>query len=231
MNQLIKHSSYPYSPKYIAWKKSIEAAGCHIESMEAIHEIPKREGGLLFGLIRSDIKDPQGRRLMPYAMIRGDGTVIVTVVVNAESGEKKFLMIQQRRIAHGHLSLEFPAGMLDDLAHDPVAVAIREMEEETGLLVQASDIIPLSSKPLFSSPGLEDESIYFYACTLIMSSEKFAALEGTQTGLQQEHEYIQVSLWDYADAIHQTTSMHVRLGFYLYFDYVRAQNPEHGILP
>jgi 8-oxo-dGTP pyrophosphatase MutT (NUDIX family) len=206
------------SPKYRVWKKAVEQSGCRIRGVELLKELNRKDGSLLFGLLSAKVEDPEGRPLPGYVMLRGHAVLIVTVVVNKGTGERKFLMLRQRRVAHGRDTLEFPAGMLDGEVDDPAGVALREVREETGLEAKREDLVPLADRPLYSSPGLDDEGIHYFACTLTLDAEKFASLQGGKAGVEEEHEYIQLSLWDYPEALRDIDSLQVRLAFYLYYD-------------
>jgi ADP-sugar diphosphatase len=207
------------SPKYRVWKTNVERSGCTIRKIEILQELNKPDGSLLFALLRTRVEDPEGRPLPAIALLRGCACLIVTVIENSETGVCKFLMLRQRRIGHGGESLEFPAGMLDLDVEDPVGVAVREMKEETGLDVTRQDIYPLCDRPLYTSCGLDDEAIYYYACKVKLSQEQIMSLEGRETGQFDEHEYIRLSLWDYADALQAVDSLQVRLALSLYNEY------------
>ncbi|HKP97097.1 MAG TPA: NUDIX hydrolase [Fibrobacteria bacterium] len=208
-------------PKYRAWKRTVEKAGCTIRKVELLSELNKGDGSLLFALLRTRVEDPQGRPLPAYALLRGHATVIVTVVINKETGDRKFLMLRQRRIGHGRDTLEFPAGMLDEDVDDAQGTALRELEEETGLKAAREQLYPLCDKPLYTSSGLDDEAIHYFGCDLELSAQAFHALEGGETGKAEEHEYIRLGLWDYDSALPEVDSVQVRLGFSLYFQHQR----------
>jgi 8-oxo-dGTP pyrophosphatase MutT (NUDIX family) len=212
------------SPKYRAWKQAVERSGCVIRKVESLQELNKGDGSLLFALLRTRVEDPQGRALPAYALIRGHAVVIITEVVNQDSGDKKFLMLRQRRIGHGGESLEFPAGMVDEDVADPLGVALKELQEETGLEADREQLFPLCHRPLYSSAGLDDEAIYYYGCSLRLPADRFHALEGGETGKAEEHEYIRLGLWEYEKALPEVDSLQVRLGFCLWFERLRAQN-------
>ena len=208
-------------PKYRAWKRTVERSGCSIRMVEPLLELNKPDGSLLFAMLRTRVEDPQGRPLPAYALLRGHAAIIVTVVINAETGERKFLMLRQRRIGHGGESLEFPAGMLDEDVDDALGVALRELREETGLEATREQLFPLCERPLYSSPGLDDEAIHYFGCELELAAERFHGLEGGATGKAEEGEFIRLGLWDYEKARPETDSIQVRLGFQLYFEHQR----------
>jgi 8-oxo-dGTP pyrophosphatase MutT (NUDIX family) len=208
-------------PKYRTWKRTLEEAGCTVRKVELLNTLRKGDGSVLFALMRTRVEDPRGRPLPAYALLRGHATVIVTVVINQETGDRKFLMLRQRRIGNGRESLEFPAGMLDQDVDDAQGVAVRELKEETGLDATRDQIYPLCDKPLYTSSGLDDEAIHYFGCELELPAETFHALEGGETGQAEEHEYIRLGLWDYDAAVKETDSVQVRLGFSLYYQHQR----------
>ncbi len=72
----------------------------------------------------------------PYYVLRGaDGVIILPVT---EDG--RFVLVRQYRHARGRMSLEFPAGQIDD-GETPEQAARRELLEETGFT--AAKMIPL----------------------------------------------------------------------------------------
>jgi 8-oxo-dGTP pyrophosphatase MutT (NUDIX family) len=144
--------------------------------------------------------------------------VVVPLAVNTDTAGEKFVMVRQRRIGNGHNSLEFPAGMLDGETH-PLAVALNELREETGLEASAEDLKPLHKEPLYSSPGLCDEGIFYFGCRLSLPGPCFTALEGKPAGNAGENERITVTLKTRAEALREVTSLQTRLGFYLFQDY------------
>ncbi|MDG5815634.1 NUDIX hydrolase [Chitinispirillales bacterium ANBcel5] len=197
------------------WKKSVENSGCTIRSLEAIKEIRKKDGSLLFALLETDVISPEGNKLPHVLFIRGDACVIVTLIKNSDTGEEKFLMVGQRRIGNGFMSLEFPAGMLDE-EDDPVEVAIQELYEETGLRVSRSDIYPLNDKKLYSSAGASDEGIYYYGCIKKMDEKTYHSFANKKTGSVHENEFITTVLKTRTEAEKESSSLQVRLGFYLF---------------
>ncbi len=203
--------------KVKAWEQSVRDAGCSLENVEPVNLIHRRDGDLLFALVKASGRDPEGKPLLPYALLRGPACVVVPVLRNCSTGTKRFLMIRQRRIGHGGMSLEFPAGMLDEDLHDPAGMAVRELEEEANLKVDRSALTPLWDRPLFSSPGLSDEAIYFYSTEAELEDDAWNALEGGETGHAHEGEYITTTLKTFAEATAEITSLQPLLGFLMYF--------------
>jgi 8-oxo-dGTP pyrophosphatase MutT (NUDIX family) len=204
------------APKVKAWEQSLRESGCSLDSLTPLNLLNKRDGELLFALVEARGRDAENRLLLPYALLRGPACVVIPVCRNRQNGESRFLMVRQRRIGHGGLSLEFPAGMLDGDLHDPAGTAVRELEEETGLHVDRSALTPLWGKPLYSSPGLSDESIYFFTVEIEMDNEAWRRLEGGKGGHAHEGEYITTTLKTFAEAAAELTSIQPLMAFLLY---------------
>lgn len=104
--------------------------------------------------------------------------------------ENKLVLIKQYRYPVGDYIYELPAGLIDE-GEDAVAAAKREMFEETGLEFVPSPLQFLN-KPLFSSPGMTDET-----CAVIVGQ-----CYGTPTNHNQEDsEDIEVVLADREEAL------------------------------
>ncbi|MFW5774974.1 MAG: NUDIX hydrolase [Chitinivibrionales bacterium] len=204
------------SPKIRAWKKAIEQSGCTIHDIEPLKVLHKRSGDVLFALLKADITAADGEKLLPYVFIRGDAVIVVTLVRNTDTGEERYLMVEQRRVANGHVALEFPAGMLDHLVDSPRQVAVRELEEETGVRITEDDLHDLTDRPLYSSPGASDEALYFYGCVIDMNSTRFDELEGRLAGDSSEQEHIRVTLKSREEALPVVSSVQVFLAFDLF---------------
>jgi 8-oxo-dGTP pyrophosphatase MutT (NUDIX family) len=204
------------APKVKAWEQGLRDAGCSLQSVDPLHLLRKPGGELLFALLQAAGKDPEGFPLLPYALLRGPACVVVPVCWNPATGEERFLIVRQRRIAHGALSLEFPAGMLDQ-GDDPAETALRELQEETGLQVPRTALIPLWGKALYSSPGLCDESIYFFSVAAEVEPDTWRALEGGNAGHAAEGEHIFTTLKTFAEAAPELSSVQTLLAFFLYF--------------
>ncbi|MBD3418853.1 MAG: NUDIX domain-containing protein [Chitinivibrionales bacterium] len=210
-------------PKIQTWLKRIQQAGCTCRKITPVHILNKRNGEFLFGLFTTSVTDDEGRELLPYLLIRGDACVVVPLLKNSGTAEEKFVMVLQRRIGNGHMSLEFPAGMLDRNVDTPKAVMISELHEETGITVSEEALIPLTDKPMYTSPGLHDEAIHLYACEIDMNDAEFKSLEGRLTGSRQEGENIQVTLKSPQEAKAQATSAQVRLALFLFEEWRSAR--------
>lgn len=208
-----------FDQKILEWIESVKRAGCTVNNVKVITDIRKKNGELLFALLDTDVRSPEGNKLPHIAFIRGHACVIVTLLRNKDTGESKFLMVRQRRIGNGQYSLEFPAGMLDYNTNDPIGVAVKELHEETGLDVTTEEIFPLDNKILYSSAGASDEGIYFFGCIKILNNQQFNSFIKRVGGNPEENEHIDVELLTREEAEPQITSVQARLGFFLFEKY------------
>jgi len=222
---------FELEPKVAAWKQSLAAGGCSLNALTPLKLLYKKNGELLFALLSADISDPQGRRLPPYIFIRGNACIVVVRITNQDSGEEAFLMMRQRRIGNGWLNLEFPAGMLDRNIDDPASVALRELAEETGLIIPAEALFPLCDKPLLSSAGASDEGVHYFGACVIVSGKRFNDCKGRSISNDEENEHIQLYLCTRQQAEEETVSLQARLGLYLFSDYVTRLRPIPRLLP
>lgn len=201
-----------------AWEKSLLQAGNRLREIRLLQGLLKRNGDLLFALVEAHGDDPQGRPLLPYALLRGPAIVIVPEVIAEETGESFWLLVSQRRMGHGRMVREFPAGMLDEHLHDPMAVAAQELHEETGLKVPVTALLPLWERPLYSSPGLSDESIHFVGVRLTLPKAALESLHGTEQGHRHEGEFIDVTLAPWDDPCLDMDSLQSLLGRKLFLE-------------
>jgi ADP-sugar diphosphatase len=202
-----------------SWENSLRAQGWRRDSLSPLNILRRRHGPPdsppLFALLQAEGKDPEGKAMLPYVLLRGSASVVVPVCINRATGERRFLMVRQRRVGDGRSSLEFPAGMVD-AGGDPLETAARELEEETGMRVEASALVSLWDKGLASSPGLSDEAVHFFAVEIPLDDAAYRALEGGASGHADEGEHITTTLKTYAEAAGAITSLQPLLGFFLY---------------
>ncbi len=205
-----------FDQKIQEWIDAVSSAGCTVNRVKPIADIRKKNGELLFALLDTEVISPEGNKLPNIAFIRGHACLIVVLLKNQKTGEEKFLMVRQRRIGNGQMSLEFPAGMLDYQTNDPVGVAVKEIFEETGLKVTAEEIFPLSNQILYSSAGASDEGIYFFGCKKTLDDQSYNSFKNSTGGSPEENEHIQVELFSREEAEPLVNSAQAQLAFYLF---------------
>jgi 8-oxo-dGTP pyrophosphatase MutT (NUDIX family) len=208
-------------PKVIKWEESLRGSGCAVKKVTPLSLLYKSTGELLFALFDADASDPGNRALPRYIFIRGNACIVVPLVKNSATGEERYCMIRQRRIGNGAVNLEFPAGMLDRDVDAARNVAVKELREETGLIVSPDDLRELHKGILYSSPGASDEGIYYFGCIVSLPDDEFKALDGRVTGNETDGETITVSLCTRETAENETVSLQARLGMYLFGDHLK----------
>ncbi|MCL2844661.1 MAG: NUDIX domain-containing protein [Chitinivibrionia bacterium] len=141
-----------------------------VDNVKILSTQRKGNGELLFATLEIKSDD-----VLPFVFVKGDGVSIVPIITAQNA--KYFLCVEQRRIADGKIHCEFPAGMMDTDC-DPLAVVIKELEEETGIKIKREDVETLNDgKPLFTSPGACDEKIYFFKTEISLTANEFSALQ------------------------------------------------------
>ena len=89
--------------------------------------------------------------------------VSCVVICNKTGEEPKLLLSYEYRYPTGRFLLSVPAGLLDpedaNAKHPILTTAIREIHEETGIVVDENkDELKVINPLLFSTPGMTDES-------------------------------------------------------------------------
>lgn len=99
--------------------------------------------------------DREFREMLPDA-------VSCVVILRIKGSEPLLCLSREFRFPVGQFLLSIPAGLIDEedrLEEAPVfCAAVRELQEETGILLEPSDEIKMINPLLFSSPGMTDES-------------------------------------------------------------------------
>lgn len=121
--------------------------------------------------------DAEFKQMLPDA-------VTCVVILNIDGEEPKLLLTNEYRYPTGQFLLSPPAGLLDasdKAAKEPlISTAIREIKEETGLDVTASDRVFVINPLLFSSPGMTDESNALVCAVLSLKDTSSLTQEGAQ---------------------------------------------------
>ena len=69
------------------------------------------------------------------------------------------LLVEQFRPPVGQVTVEFPAGLIDE-GETPEDAALRELREETGYVGEKCRVVPQVSRQVNMSPGLTDETVH-----------------------------------------------------------------------
>lgn len=83
---------------------------------------------------------------------------IKAAVILAVDADDQVILVEQFRVPLGRPCIELPAGLIGDEAgtegEDPIAAAMRELEEETGFRAARMELVG----EFYSSPGMVSES-------------------------------------------------------------------------
>jgi ADP-sugar diphosphatase len=150
-----------------------------------------------------------GIKIPGICFLRG-GAVSILVLLECE-GETYVVLTRQPRVPVGSDGLlELPAGMLDGSGAF-AGVAAKELAEETGMILKATDLIDLTdltnSLPgatphvgMLPSAGGCDEFLRLLYHKRNVSRAELDAMRGKATGLLEEGEVIVLDIVPYADA-------------------------------
>lgn len=168
--------------------------------IQGVDMFGKRVGFLKF---KADIIDKQTGQKVPGIVFARGPAVAVLILLDSE-GETYAVLTEQVRVPVGRLTLELPAGMLDDDSGDFLGTAVREVEEETGINLNVDDMIDLTALldpstgcRTLPSPGGCDEEISLFLYQGSASKEVITQLQGKETGLRDHGELIKVHVVPY----------------------------------
>ena len=127
-----------------------------------VADLQYKETGHYFNVSRHSVDemvalypDEKFKNMLPDA-------VTVIVIVRTPGEEPRLLLTREFRYPCGQFLLSPPAGLMDpgdrSYSQPQIATAIREVKEETGLVLKDTDKAFVVSPLAFSSPGLTDES-------------------------------------------------------------------------
>lgn len=106
---------------------------------------------------------PNGKKV-EWDLIKHIGAAAIIPV--DENG--KIIMVKQYRNAADSITLEIPAGVLDDKEEDPIVCAHRELEEETGYTTNNMSFL----YKFYSSIGICNEIIHIYVAKDLVKTQQ-----------------------------------------------------------
>jgi 8-oxo-dGTP pyrophosphatase MutT (NUDIX family) len=177
------------SLKYQQYESNLRENGLAVQRIAERDVTRKHTGEVLFALVQVQANTPEGATLPPIALLRGVFVSVLTCLQEAETGQRYLLLVKQRRVATGGWFWEHPAGMADSDT-DPYTVALKELHEETGLTATRNELHLLAPHPLFTSPGLMDESGWLFYIERTLPAAEIRVLQAQQHGEASEHEHI-----------------------------------------
>ncbi|KAI4166309.1 MAG: hypothetical protein LQ342_000199 [Letrouitia transgressa] len=173
-------------------------------------------GGNRLGFVKlqAEVSNDNGEKLPGSVFLRG-GSVGMMLILQPDDipgdreDEKQVILALQPRIPVGSLSLaELPAGMVDDSGTFSGAAA-KEIAEETGLEVPASELVNLTELALppalsddeevlqqavYPSPGGCDEFVPLFLWQKKVPRSQLRDWQGKLTGLREHGEKIKLML-------------------------------------
>jgi len=205
------------SYKFNNWKRKLIDNGLTVKGVEEVYTVRRYNGEVLFSLLLLDATTPEGNRIPPVCFLKGEVVCVLICLIDKETKERYLLLVKQRRICNGGYIYEHVAGMVDR-DDNPLEVAIREAEEESGMKLTIDQLIPLNKEPYYPSSGTCDEAIYFYACEIELTKEEIMSYDKKDMGVQYEHERIQTCIVSIPDALKLITNVCGLLQVYLYLE-------------
>ncbi|KAK4558043.1 hypothetical protein RGQ29_007698 [Quercus rubra] len=187
--------------------------------LQGVDMFGERVGFLKF---KADIVDKETGKKVPGIVFARGPAVAILILLESE-GKTYAVLTEQVRVPVGRLTLELPAGMLDDDKGDFVGTAVREVEEETGIHLNLEDMIDLTAflEPstgcrVFPSPGGCDEEISLFLYRGHVDKEIITQLQGKETGLRDHGELIKVRVVLYKNLWCMTADSKVLMAIALY---------------
>ncbi|CAG8042412.1 unnamed protein product [Penicillium salamii] len=176
-----------------------------------------RFGGARLGFVKlkAEVSNGRGETLPGSIFLRGGSVGMLLVlqpddIANPTDNDKRAILTIQPRIPAGSLAFpEIPAGMLDD-SGTFAGGAAKEIQEETGLLVEQADLVDMTAlaarvnqgpsdgeclqNAVYPSAGGSDEFIPLFLCQKTMPRKEIDELQGKLTGLRDEGEKITLKI-------------------------------------
>ena len=172
-------------------------------------------GRIGFLKLKADVSNDSGEKLPGSVFLRGGSVGMMLLlqpddVPESAEGDKYVILTIQPRISAGSLAMpELPAGMLDD-AGTFAGGAAKEIAEETGLEIPASDLVDMTElaidssqtseggerlqKAMYPSPGGSDEYIPLFLWQKRVKRDSLQEWQGKLTGLREHGEKINLML-------------------------------------
>ena len=125
-----------------------------------LRETPLRDelvfNGSLIDVARLEVSLPGGGTSLREIVRHPGGAAVVPV---EEDG--MVTLVRQHRVAPDLMTLEIPAGKLEDPGEDPLLAARRELAEEAGLRARRVEWLTT----MLPTPGYSNERLYLYLAT------------------------------------------------------------------
>jgi ADP-sugar diphosphatase len=150
------------------------------------------------------------------------GAVAILMLLRCEGKIYTVTVIQPRIPAGKYQFREIPAGMLDD-SNDFGGTAAKEIKEETGIIMNATDLVDMTANlygddvlGLYPSIGGCDEFIRYFLFAKEVDAAELAEIQGRSTGVLDEGEKIKVDVIPLKDLHKKSPDMNTTTALYLY---------------
>lgn len=205
--------------KFRYWKGQAEANGLAINHINEYYIRRRHNGEVLFAMLEIDADTPEGDKMPPALFLKGHAASMLVCLIDKDTREKFVVLVKQRRIASGGHIYEHPAGMVD-AADAPDEVAAREIGEEIGMTVSASELTRLNPQVWYPSTGTSDEGMHFFFIEKEMAREDIMRFHLKNMGSEDEHERITSVVATLPEAHKLITNVNGLLLNFLYLQHV-----------
>lgn len=211
------------SKLFLKWLASlgekINVLSIEIQSVDTVMRKGKEE--VLFLKIKMSVVDKSGRLLPGIVFLRGPAVGILIIFQTREHDYAA--LIESIRPAIGVASYpELPAGMIDN-ENNVLRVALREMEEETGVIPNAGEMIDLTKTffkgkwdCIYPSPGACDELIKLFLYRQKSSEAEVKKMQGRKTGVAAENEHLKLRIVRLEDLCRITPDVKAHSAYMMY---------------
>ncbi|WP_338874330.1 NUDIX hydrolase [Spirosoma sp. SC4-14] len=205
--------------KFQYWKSQMESNGMKINAINDFYIRRRHNGEVLFAMLEVDADTPEGDKIPPALFLKGHAASMLVCLIDKDTREKFVVLVKQRRIADGSQIYEHPAGMVDasDAADE---VAAREIGEEVGLAVTASELTKLNPRVWYPSTGTSDEGMHFFFIEKEMLRDEIMSFHHKNMGSESEHERITSVVATIPEAHKLITNVNGLLLNFLYLKHV-----------
>lgn len=193
------------APKFLKWVAGLDPRFV-VKSVKVLATMFTKNG-LLFAFLDCDVTDQSGNKVPGAVFLRGGAVAVLVVLkdkllrLGQRTYDKYFVLTVQPRFPVGTFeAVECVAGMVDENTKNVVGVAVKELQEETGIdRISISDLIPLGS--IFSTMGGCDEEVALFAFEAEWPLERIQALQAKLTG-EGPHEKIKLVVVPEEELLH-----------------------------
>ena len=177
---------------FIKWKKTLINNGNIINKIDIKGIVIRNGEEVKKALIDCSLQTPEGNNIKRCILMGKESVVVVPMLICNDNIYT--LMVEQHRIAHGDMSVEFPAGEVSDIDNLEEA-AVCEIDEEINMNIKPSELISLNPEPIFISPDCTYNPVYFYYFKKHISRQFLIENDLNKTGVNEDGEYLKTRVF------------------------------------